>query len=286
MAKRATKTSAGEQNTPLTDTPNLPANTSSTALVAVDDLSAFDGGPTGFENVTSRDLLIPRIGILQGLSPAVSPGKPEYNPEARPGEIYDHGLQERFPNGIVFIPVYYVMQWLEWFPRNTGKGLAKIHDTDAILSETVEDEKGRAVLQNGNYIAETAQFYGMNVTAGFRKSFIPMPSTQLKKARRLLTLSTSEKLKRGDGSEFTPPLWYRSYALTTVPESNAEGNWMGWKIERGAALSDYANWRSILDDIKAFREQCVKGMVRGDLSNLDGGDASPAAAGSATAERM
>jgi len=81
-----------------------------------------------------------------------------------------------------------------------------------------------------------------------------MASTQLKKARRLLTLSTSEKIRRSDGTEFTPPLYYRAYDLTTVPESNAEGSWMGWHIERGPSLPDLDNWKALLEEIKTCVE--------------------------------
>src|SRR5690606_19497908 len=155
---------------------------------------------------------------------------------ARVGMIYDVGLQEGFEEGVQILPVHYTKAWLEWAPRASGKGLVNIHESADILDKTERDDKNRPVLKNGNYIAETAQFYVMTLTADGRKSFIPMTSTQLKKARRLLTLATSEKLDRGDGVMFTPPLFYRTYHLTTVPESNNEGNWMGWKIERGPAI--------------------------------------------------
>lgn len=240
------------------------------SAVVVSEVDVFSGmTDTGYENVTARDLIIPRLTILQGLSPQVSRGKPEYDEAAKVGDIYDVGLQERFPDGIVFIPVYYQKQWLEWAPRQSGKGLQKIHDSEDIMGETERDEeRGRAVLPNGNYIVETAQLYGLNVTAGFRKSFIPMASTQLKKARRLLTLATGEKLSRPDGSQFTPPLFYRSYALTTVPESNAEGNWMGWKIERGDALPQFLKWQDLLNDIKEFRASLASGTIKGDVASM------------------
>lgn len=245
---------------------NLPAVSAPGAA----DLSAFDGMSTGLENVTAKDLLIPRLTILQGLSPQVSQGKAEYDPEARVGEIYDVGLQERFTNGIQFIPVHYEKKWLEWAPRSSGKGLVKIHDTDAILDEAEKDDLGKMVLKNANYIAETAQLYGINVTADNRKTFLPMTSTQLKKARRLLTLATSEKVQRPDGSVFSPPLFYRVYRFTTVPESKEGFNWMGWKIERDVSLPELPNWQNLLADIKVFRDSLVKGELRGDLSGVEG----------------
>lgn len=237
---------------------NLPAGAS--------DMSVFDIPDNGMENVTARDLLIPRLTILQGLSPQVTKGQPEYDKEAKVGDVYDVGLQERFEDGITFIPIYYCKQWLEWAPRNTGKGLQGVHDEEPKGLE--RDERNRMTLPSGNYIVETAQLYGLNASANFRRSFIPMSSTQLKKARRLLTLATSEKIERADGSTFTPPLFYRAYQLTTVPESNAEGNWMGWKIERERALPDFPGWQSLMADIKTFREQLAAGNVRGDIDSM------------------
>jgi hypothetical protein len=245
-------------------------NQSQNLTTASASTEAFDGIASGFENVTARDILIPRLSVLQGLSPQVSRGKPEYDEKAKVGDIYDIGMQESFPEGIIFIPVYYAKQWLEWAPRASNKGLVRIHNTDAILNECQKDEQsGRMVLPNGNYIADTAQFYGLNVTANFRKTFIPMASTQLKKAKRLLTLATSEKLQRDDGSQYTPPLFYRSYGLTSVPEANNQGNWMGWKIERGLSLPELPNWKELLEDIKSFRQSLAAGTIQGDVTSME-----------------
>jgi hypothetical protein len=234
---------------------------------------AFAGG--GMENVTAKDILIPRLGILQGLSPQVVRGKPEYDADNKVGDVFDLGLQERFPDGIVFIPVYYSKVYLEWAPRNSGKGLQNIHTDESILDNCEKDDKSKQVLPNGNYVVETAQLFGINVTAGNRKTLIAFTSTQLKKCRRILTLAGGEKLERADGSEFTPPLWYRQYALTTVPESNAEGDWMGWKIERAGAITELPNWQQLNADCVAFAESIAKNAVKADLSGLDGGNAAP-----------
>ena len=249
MAKNPAQ--AGQQLTPKPE--SLPAN-------------AFQGvGGSGYENVGASDLLIPRLTILQGLSPQVSQGRPEYDPKARVGQIYDVGLQQRFEEGVVFLPVHYNKVWLEWAPRG-GKGLIATHETADILNETTPDANNRPTLGNGNYIVETAQLYGLNVTADWRKSFIPMASTQLKKVRRLLTLAMSERLPE---TNEVAPLYYRTYELSTVPESNAQGNWMGWKVERGKALPEFPDWRRILDDVKGFRAMLVAGEARGDLRDVE-----------------
>lgn len=255
MAK--TPAASGQQLTP--KTASLPA-------------TAFAGmGGSGYENVGAADLLIPRLTILQGLSPQVSQGRPEYDPKARVGMIYDVGLQQCFEGPVVFLPVHYNKVWLEWAPRASGKGLVATHDNAEIMDETTPDANNRPTLGNGNYIVETAQLYGLNVSADWRKSFVPMASTQLKKVRRLLTLAMSERLPE---TNEVAPLYYRTYELSTVPESNAQGTWMGWKVERGKALPEFPNWQEILDDVKGFRAMLVAGAARGDLRDVE-----PAGAG-------
>lgn len=236
----------------------------------VNELALFDTGkPTGFENVTTNDLLIPRLTILQSNSPQVTRGQPEYDPNLKAGEIYDVGLQESFGESLMVVPVHFFKQWLEWAPRNTNKGLVNIHDTAAIMDQTEKNDKNKDVLPSGNYVAETAQFYVINVSGKNRKSFIAMTSTQLKKSRSWLTRAQNITLKRADGSEFQAPLFYRSYILSTVPESNAEGNWFGWKIETGPALTELEDWKSVHKQIVEFRESIDKGEVQSDKSSLE-----------------
>jgi len=236
----------------------------------VNELALFDTGKaTGFENVTTNDLLIPRLTILQSNSPQVTRGQPEYDPNLKAGEIYDVGLQESFGESMMVVPVHFFKQWLEWAPRNTNKGLVAIHDTGDIMHKTEKNDKNKDVLENGNYVAETAQFYVINISGRNRKSFIAMTSTQLKKSRSWLTRAQSVTLQRADGSEFQAPLFYRSYILSTVPESNAEGNWFGWKIEMGPPLTELENWKIVHKHILEFRESIDKGEVQSDKSSME-----------------
>jgi hypothetical protein len=242
----------------------------STAITVADDFS--DNAGAGMENVTANDLLVPRLAILQALSPQISKKKAEYIEGAEIGNICDVGTGEIFEDGVLFLPVFYRKDYLEWAPRASGQGLVNIHSDPAILDETTRNEKKQPVLANGNYIAETAQFFGLNLTADNRKCFLPMASTQLKKARKWLTLATGEKLTRDDGSTFTPPLFYRAYHLTTAEESNAEGEWAGWKVDRGLTLPELEaegfDWHALKADCEGFLETLVKGTVSGDVSSM------------------
>ena len=226
----------------------------------------------GLENVTSKDLIVPRLTILQGLSPQIQPKKTEYIKGAKVGDICDVGMNEVFEQPLMFLPVLFVKQYLEWASRQSGKGLVHVHDDKEILDQCERNDFGQFVLPNGNYIAETAQFFGLNLSADNRRSFLPMTSTQLKKSRSWLSIATAEKVKRSDGTLFTPPLYYRTYAISTVEESNSKGDWIGYKIERGPTIEEYAgpdDWTEVVKEAQEFKSSLQRGELRGEVENDD-----------------
>jgi len=253
---------------------NLPAvedAASGGALVTTTDEFSSHAG-AGLENVTSSDILIPRISILQALSPQLKRNNSAFIQGAEEGVICDVGTGELFPDGIIFLPVLFRKDYLEWAPRASGKGLCGVHGAE-ILDDCVEGEKGRLILPNGNYIMETSQFFGFNMSAGRRRSFIPFASTQLRKSRRWLTMATGEVLNRPDGSEFTPPLFYRTYTLQSAPESNNEGEWYGWTVERGVPIKDYCvvhaiDWKVFFPQILSLVESLKSGKATADVASM------------------
>lgn len=261
--KSPTATSTKPTTKPTTELATLPQGGAAVVYAGGEEFAEFAG--LGLENVSTSDLLIPRITILQSLSPQLQRNKAEYIEGAQSGDFCDVGLGELLPKPLWVLPVYFKKQWLEWAPRSSNKGLVAMHDTPDILDHTKPNDRGRPTLPNGNYIAETAQFYVLNLSCGGRKSFLPMVSTQLRKSRKWLMMATSEKVADGRGGTFTPPLFFRTYMLTTVPESNAEGSWEGWKIDRGPALPDVEGYRGLLEDAKAFRSGLSEGSIQADV---------------------
>lgn len=245
------------------------AEVKNTAVGDVGDFDQFAG--QGFENVGSDDLLVPRLTILQQLSPQLKKKDVQYIESAEEGDICEVGTGQLFKGSVLFLPVYYKKVYIEWAPRSSGKGIVEIHDSPETLDRTTPDDKGRPVLENGNYIGETAQWFGLNLTAGRQRCFIGMASTQLKRSRKWMTMATGEKLQRADGSEFTPPLWYRSYVLGAADDGNAEGDWKSWTIERGPAMPELdvgVDWKTIKAEAIEFRESLVRGDAKGDMRDV------------------
>lgn len=205
-----------------------------------DDVSSLDAefvgmSSMGLEDVTAKDLVFPRISILQKLSPELERGSSKYNSEAREGNIAAIGMPgEYLWNELQFLPVVFRKNWLEWAPRESGRGLVAMHPTDKILES--------CTTRDGNIVQEASQFFGFVLNTGKPLAcFIPMTTTQIKKARMWLTLATSEEARREDGTPFVPPLFYRVYRLGSQPESNAKGSWYGWTVNRGPRLAEYCD---------------------------------------------
>lgn len=233
------------------------------------EVSFEDYAGAGLENVTKDDVLIPRLTLLQALSPQLNKKKPEYIEGASIGDIADVGTGEVFEAPILFLPVHFQKVWIEWAPRDTGKGLIAIHDTPDCMDGCEQNDRGQWVNDAGNYIAETSQFFGFNLAADARKCFVSFTSTQLKKARRWNTLAMSEKVKRADGSEYTPPLFYRAYKLGSAEESNSQGDWAGWTVERGPKMEELENFKSLFAEAVEFRKQLATGAVKADNSDIE-----------------
>ena len=240
----------------------------STALATIDDAEDFAAfGNLGYEHVTSADLLIPRLTILQKMSPQIDESNSAFIEGAKYGDFCDTGTGEIWKT-ISVVPVYMARIFLEWAPRSSKKGLVANHGMDAsVLAQCTMDERRRHIMPNGNYIAETMQWFVLNLSANGRKSFIPMTSTQLKHSRGWLTKIQSEKIQRGDGTFFTPAPFYREWIATTKEESNNDGSWKSWSFAPGRRITEIDPTKQLLNAAKEFAEQARDGLAKGDLSS-------------------
>jgi hypothetical protein len=245
----------------------------SKASLPIEFLDEIETGSTGLENVTANNLIIPRITILQSLSPQIQRKKAEFIEGAEMGDFCDTAIGDVYKEMTV-IPVYFADILLEWAPRATGKGLVANHGMNRdILKECVQDDKRRwyhgkeANKDTTNIISETATFYCLNVTAGGRRVFIPLSSTNRRAANRWLTLITNERVTGRGGKEFQPPIFYRAWKVTKTEESNSQGDWFGWKFEPGPTIFELDPSKNLLNAAKEFMEQARSGLVSGDLAS-------------------
>lgn len=219
---------------------------------------AADAG-AGLSNVTQNDLGIPFLNILQKMSPELDRQSADYNPEAREGDIISNVTKQKiggFNEPFECVPMAYIRSWVEWKPRESGGGMIARHRTDAILRGSHKNEKGKDVLPNGNIIETTATFaVQAKVNGRWQPFIIAMTSTGLTVAKQWLNLATNIHVKAKDGSLVTPPLFSHRYNLSTRGNSNAQGSWMGWKVELAGpvlTVEDYQKFRAGCESATQF----------------------------------
>jgi len=234
------------------------------------------------------DLAIPRMVIIQALSEAVKPAKGGYIPEASVGQIYDgisgaEGLHDG-DEGIYVIPLTYRRTIIEWRKRELGGGfIADLGLDFDISANTVRDEKRRDVIipegESGapgeTHAVMTAEYICFLVdreSGDFKPVIISMTSTQLKKSRAWNSISDAYRVKRTDGKgTFNPKRYFLFFHLTTVPESNQEGDWMGWRVTKRGKTMNLPNGSSIYAAAKKFRADIEAGAVEIKPPSDDGG---------------
>ena len=226
--------------TPTESKPSKEVATKPNTAIATASLFEEDAG-SGLENVTSDDITIPRLKILQAMSPEVNKKDGKYIEGAVAGDITNTVTKEVFREdvGCFVLPVSYRRMFLEWQPRETGGGLVTQHFDPEILRQTKKDRDGRDVLDNGNYIQTSATHYCLVLDGdSFQQVMIPMAGTQLKKSRTWNAVMASLKVKKADGGVFTPPTYSHKYKLTTVQESNDRGTLFGWNVDFVVPVSE------------------------------------------------
>jgi hypothetical protein len=246
---------------------NEVATRGETSVATPADLSAMlmeDEG-AGREGMGARDLAIPRLSILQALSPVCTKGDPAYIKEAEVGEIYDNIQGKRFngETGLVVIPVTYRRTYIEWAARNF---VADHGNDESIMAKTVLNEKKQSVLPSGNFVVETAEYYCIVLdpeTGLPRQAVISMSRTQFKKAKLWNSLMSNLMVPRPDGNgAFNPAIFYQSYLLTTVPESNDQGSWYGWKIQSYKPTLELVGGNDLYIGSRSFRKSVQAGEVK------------------------
>lgn len=231
---------------------------------------AADAG-AGQENLTSRDLAIPFIGIIQKGSPQINKAKSEFIKGAEVGFFLNNATQQVYPGeqGIILIPCAYQLQAAEWIPRNNGGGLAQNFGTDVAKAESLivrkDETTGRDLTRDGNEIVIAGTHYCLLVnpeTGSFYMCVASLSSTQLKKSRRWNSLMSQQELALPGGQVFKLPTFGRSYVCTSGYEENKKGDWYGWNITAGELTMKLPRGKEIYEAAKKFHESVQTGAVQ------------------------
>jgi hypothetical protein len=226
----------------------------------MDDILEFAGEGTSFD---SSELQIPFLRIIQAGSPQVKKGKAEYIATAEQSDMFNNVTMEVFPGdkGLTVVPCYQTTEYLEFVPMDQGGGFrGKIDPSDPILQRT-ERQGAKEMLPTGNELVKSDQHYClvMGEDGISQPVVIDMKSTQLKVSRRWKTQIAMQKIKHPKtGAMITPPLFATQWKFTTVEESNDQGSWFNFSIEKIGLIEN----RDLMLEAKAFRDSVAAGEAK------------------------
>lgn len=130
--------------------------------------SFLKAGARGQENVGSADLVIPRLELIQDLSPARKRDNPAYIEGAQEGMLFNNVTRELYGTEVTVVPVYFKKEWLIWKDRKSGGGFRGAFDSKAEAETAIhelKDKDGKAEDPSLFEALDTAQHFCMLLQA-------------------------------------------------------------------------------------------------------------------------
>jgi hypothetical protein len=176
------------------------------------------GGPArGNENVGTSDLVIPRLEIVQALSPCIKKNDAAYIEGAEMGDVFNTITRELYKadTGVLVIPITYKKEYLVWKDRKEGGGFRGSFDSIDEANARIAGERDAEHLQ----AMETGQQLVLVVdedgaTDESKMAMVSMSRTKLKVSKNWNSL-----IRLNGGDRFS-----RVYRLITADEQNNNGD--------------------------------------------------------------
>lgn len=264
------------------------ASDSSKALAIAGLMDQMEEDAEQYRQVFDREMLtIPRIKILQDLSPEVKETKAEYIEGARPGLICNE-QNRKLDSEVLFIPASFEVRYIAWRPRKAGGGLV---DPNLTLQEVEENFQANGI---GSWIgmmrpspdeepirvevAQTPEYVGIAMGKGWGPMpvAISMPSTKVKAAKKInTTVELTRILNKRTGNKIRPAMFYHQFKLMTGLESGNENEWFGYVIHHLGVAGDESGIESNPDYLemmalaKQLKIDLEAGRVKVDDSGLE-----------------
>lgn len=179
----------------------------------------------GSEGVTTNDLTLPRLSIIQDLSPQRKRDKAEYIEGATEGMIFNTATGELYSDGsVIVIPSFFRAEYTVWKDRDQGGGFGGAFDTEQAAQDYIEQQENPAAYD----VVYTHQHFCVMVCKGHTKEspklqdvVISMSKSQLKPSRKWNTT-----IQQAGGDRFC-----RAYKLTAVADRSEKGEFYNWSVQ-------------------------------------------------------
>lgn len=217
--------------------------TSASGSVAIpeDMAAAYEAeAGAGQENITTEQMLVPELKVLQKMSPACDPDDSGYVEGASPGMFYDNLNQRLFEGkqGVLMVPIYYSLHFVEFVPISKGGGFVADHGDDkgSVVRNECEwdDDLGMLIRKStGNQIVETHQFVSIVIgpDGNAFPALVRFSGSKVKCGKKLNSLIKQKYINNAAGVKFPAPAFGFSYKVTTKATENDKGKFYVTEIQ-------------------------------------------------------
>lgn len=222
----------------------------------------------GSEEVKSDDTSLPRLSLIQDLSPQRKKNEPQYIEGAEEGMIFNTASLKLLGESVIFIPVYFRKEYLIWADRDkiSGGGFAGAYATEA------EALDARDQLDDGDKydVIDTHQQFGILVHPDHTEErphveevVISCSKTQMKPSRQLNTM-----IQTSGGDRFA-----RAYRMSAVQAQNAKGKFYNWAPKQLGYVPEhlFKMAEGLYDVIKAGKKDVSRDYEADNKADMAGG---------------
>lgn len=215
----------------------------------------------GNEDMGMEDVAIPRLEIVQALSPIR-----KENPEAVDGSLYNSVTGEVYGTSVTVLPVVFTKQFLVWKDRKQGGGFRGAFRTEDEAKNRIREIEDAGLDPRGSLsVSETPSHLCLLIreTGETEVIAIAMPRTKQKVSRKW-----NAQVQLAGGDRFG-----RMYLIGTTTEKNSQGQeYYNYSVSRRMFPSE-AHYRAAESLYQSIRAK--GGVTINHESVADGDDAAP-----------
>lgn len=172
----------------------------------------------GSEDVTANDIILPRVDVLQALSPQIKRNNANYIEGAEQGQIFNTVSGEIYGDQIKFVPVVFKREYIVWQDRDLGGGFRGAFATE----DQAEAERRNLENPDSHEVVETHVHFVLILHDDGRaeEAVISMAKSKRKVSRKLNSL-----VQMFPGDRFA-----RVYKLAAVEVDGQKGEFWNFDV--------------------------------------------------------
>ncbi|WVR18107.1 hypothetical protein JXVLWARM_CDS_0056 [Burkholderia phage Bm1] len=169
-------------------------------------------GNRGSENVEASDLILPRLGQIQALSPQIKKSDAAYIEGAEQGQMFNNLTNEVYGTSVTFIPVLFRKEWVIFKDRKAGGGFFGAHPTEKEALDAIAalpDADKLEAIESHNHIG-----YVVTESGELQQMVFTCTKSKIKASRKLNSLVTMAGVDR----------FAKAYTISSFEDKNSAGD--------------------------------------------------------------